>query len=129
MIAPASPNPAERDARPRILVIRRDNIGDLVCTTPLIAALRERYPGGHIAALVNTYNEAVLAGNPAVDAVHAYEKGKHRGEARSAVSVYVDRLRLILALRSLVLLRENSRGRQDNCRKHDQVKAPEPAQD
>lgn len=99
MIAPASPNPAERDARPRILVIRRDNIGDLVCTTPLIAALRERYPGGHIAALVNTYNEAVLAGNPAVDAVHAYEKGKHRGEARSAVSVYVDRLRLILALR------------------------------
>jgi len=85
--------------RPRFLVIRRDNIGDLVCTTPLIFALRERYPGAHIAALVNTYNEAVLAGNPAVDAVHAYEKGKHRGEKRSIFSVYADRLRLIATLR------------------------------
>ncbi len=86
-------------ARPRILVIRRDNIGDLVCTTPLIAALRERYPDGHIAAFVNTYNQAVLAGNPAIDAVYAYEKGKHRGKKRSIVSVYVDRLRLIMRLR------------------------------
>jgi ADP-heptose:LPS heptosyltransferase len=84
---------------PRILVIRRDNIGDLACTTPLIATLRERLPNAHIAALVNTYNEAVLAGNPAVDAVYAYEKGKHRGEGRSIVSVYVDRLRLIMSLR------------------------------
>jgi ADP-heptose:LPS heptosyltransferase len=80
-------------------VIRRDNIGDLVCTTPLLFALRERYPHGHIAALVNTYNEAVLAGNPAVDAVYAYEKGKHRGETRSIVSVYAERLGLLLSLR------------------------------
>ncbi len=84
---------------PRILVIRRDNIGDLVCTTPLLFALRERFPRAHIAALVNTYNEAVLARNPAVDAVYAYEKGKHRGEGRSVLSVYVDRLRLIMKLR------------------------------
>jgi ADP-heptose:LPS heptosyltransferase len=86
-------------ARPAILVIRRDNIGDLVCTTPLIAALRERFPDAHIAALVNTYNEAALAGNPAVDAVYAYEKGKHRGRTRSIFLVYADRLRLIMALR------------------------------
>jgi heptosyltransferase-3 len=83
----------------RILVIRRDNIGDLVCTTPLLFALREHFPHAHIAALVNTYNEAVLARNPAVDAVHAYEKGKHRGQGRSLLSVYADRLRLILRLR------------------------------
>ncbi len=91
--------PSARDKHPRILVIRRDNIGDLVCTTPLLVALRERYPDGHIAALVNTYNRAVLDGNPDVDAVHAYEKGKHRGAGRSILSVYADRLRLILALR------------------------------
>jgi ADP-heptose:LPS heptosyltransferase len=88
-----------KEAHPRILVIRRDNIGDLVCTTPLIFALRERFPRAHIAALVNTYNEAVLSGNPAVDAVYAYEKGKHRGGRRSLFSVYVDRLRLIMKLR------------------------------
>lgn len=92
-------SPKTHDAHPRILVIRRDNIGDLACTTPLIATLRERLPDAHIAALVNTYNEAVLAGNPAVDAVYAYEKGKHRSEARSILSVYIDRLRLVLSLR------------------------------
>jgi len=86
-------------ARPRILVIRRDNIGDLVCTTPLIFALRVRFPRAHIAALVNTYNEAVLSGNPAVDAVYAYEKGKHRGEKRSIISVYAGRLKLMMNLR------------------------------
>jgi heptosyltransferase-3 len=84
---------------PRILVIRRDNIGDLVCTTPLLAALRRRYPAGHIAALVNTYNRAVLDRNPDVDTVYAYEKAKHRGFARSVASVYADRIRMILALR------------------------------
>jgi len=88
-----------REAHPRILVIRRDNIGDLVCTTPLIFALRERFPRAHIAALVNTYNEAVLERNPAVDAVYAYEKGKHRGRGRSVLSVHLDRLRLIMKLR------------------------------
>jgi len=88
-----------KEAHPRILVIRRDNIGDLVCTTPLIFALRERFPRAHIAALVNTYNEAVLSGNPAVDAVYAYEKGKHRGEKRSIISVYAGRLKLMMNLR------------------------------
>ncbi len=63
---------------PRILIVRRDNIGDLVCTTPLIDALRVRYPEGWIGALVNTYNAEVLARNPALDAVFAYEKTKHR---------------------------------------------------
>jgi len=90
-----------KEGRPRILVIRRDNIGDLVCTTPLIFALRERYPDAYIAALVNTYNEAVLAGNPALDAVHAYEKGKHRGESRSLLSIFAERLRFLARLRGL----------------------------
>jgi len=88
-----------KEVHPRILVIRRDNIGDLVCTTPLIFALRERFPRAHIAALVNTYNEPVLSGNTAIDAVHAYEKGKHRGEKGSIVSVYAARLKLMMRLR------------------------------
>ena len=62
----------------RILILRRDNIGDLVCTTPLIAALREQLPGAWLGALVTTYNVEVLAGNPALDEVFAYEKLKHR---------------------------------------------------
>jgi len=63
---------------PRILIIRRDNIGDLVCTTPLFEALRRTLPHARIAALANSYNAEVLARNPSVDAVFAYEKLKHR---------------------------------------------------
>jgi heptosyltransferase III len=62
----------------RILILRRDNIGDLVCTTPLIAALREQRPGAWLGALVTSYNAEVLAGNPALDEVFVYEKLKHR---------------------------------------------------
>jgi len=67
-----------RASSTRILILRRDNIGDLVCTTPLIAALRAQLPGAWLAALVTTYNAEVLAGNPALDEVFVYEKLKHR---------------------------------------------------
>lgn len=63
---------------PRILLLRRDNIGDLVCTTPLLAALRAHLPRAWLGALVTTYNAEVLAGNPALDEVFIYEKLKHR---------------------------------------------------
>ena len=85
----------------RILVIRRDNIGDLVCTTPLIGGLRAAHPEAWIGALVNTYNAEVLARNPALDAVHAYEKLKHR--RGSIVSNLLERVRLRSHLRSSAL--------------------------
>jgi heptosyltransferase III len=84
----------------KILVIRRDNIGDLVCATPLFDALRSRYPDAHIAALVNSYNAGVLAGNPALDAVHAYTKLKHRAPGESWVGNLLAQYRLHAALRA-----------------------------
>ncbi len=63
---------------PRVLILRRDNIGDLVCTTPLFDALRAQLPRAWLGALVTTYNAGVLAGNPALDEVFVYEKLKHR---------------------------------------------------
>ncbi len=84
---------------PRFIIIRRDNIGDLVCTTPLLRALRQRYPDALIAALVNTYNRDVLDSHPVVDAVYAYEKAKHRVFGRSILAGYLDRWRLFRELR------------------------------
>lgn len=86
--------------RERILLIRRDNIGDLVLTTPLIAALRSHKPDAWIGFLANSYNAAVLAGNPHLDAVYAYDKAKHFPE-RSRLSVYWDTAKLLLRLRAL----------------------------
>lgn len=85
--------------RPRILVIRRDNIGDLVCTTPAIAALRKHYPNAEIAALVNSYNAEVLRGNPNLDRAFVYQKLKHAGGFVSRIQAVMERLRLIMALR------------------------------
>ncbi len=84
----------------RVLVIRRDNIGDLVCTTPLITALREHFPNAHLAALTNSYNLPVLAHNADLDAVHAYTKLKHRPQERGLLDwLWHDRLGFNLALR------------------------------
>jgi ADP-heptose:LPS heptosyltransferase len=87
------------DGLPRFLVIRRDNIGDLVCTTPLIAALRRARPDAFIAALVNSYNREVLDGNPDLDRVFAYGKAKHRGGRESLAGTYARRVGLVLELR------------------------------
>ena len=84
---------------PRYLIIRRDNIGDLVCTTPLIAALRARHPDAYIAALVNSYNRAILDGNTDVDEVFAYTKAKHRSAGQTFLGVMAGRIRMLFRLR------------------------------
>lgn len=86
---------------PRILVVRRDNIGDLVCTTPLLDGLRRAQPDAWIGVLANTYNAEVLARNPALDAVYAYEKLKHRGGG--LLSNLFARARLAAHLRAMRL--------------------------
>lgn len=83
----------------KILIIRRDNIGDLVCTTPAIAALRKRFPSAEIGALVNSYNADVLRGNPNVDHVFIYQKLKHAGNLASRFKALNQRLKLIAQLR------------------------------
>jgi heptosyltransferase-3 len=88
------------DSTPKILVIRRDNIGDLVCTTPLIAALRQRFPQGWIGALVNSYNAPVLDSNPDLDEVFVYTKAKHRGRGESLLGILWKRLMMMRRLRA-----------------------------
>lgn len=84
---------------PQYLIIRRDNIGDLVCTTSLIAALRRRYPQAWIAALVNRYSGPVLENNADLDAVFSYQKAKHRAPGETMIGLYAQRLRMLLGLR------------------------------
>lgn len=82
-----------------ILVVRRDNIGDLVCTTPLFSALRSHYPNACIAALVNSYNAPVLAGNPDVDEIWIYQKHKHAG-AQGRLKTWLATWQLMRVLRA-----------------------------
>lgn len=91
----------DRNSRPlKILIVRRDNIGDLVCTTPIFEAIRRQYPHAYIAALVNSYNQPVLEGNPYLDAVFAYTKGKH-AVGESIWHAYLRRAKLLWQLRRM----------------------------
>ena len=84
----------------KILVIRRDNIGDLICTTPLFEAIRQQYPQAYIAALVNSYNAPAIEGNPHLDAIFAYTKGKHAA-GESVWQAYFRRVKLLWQLRRM----------------------------
>ncbi len=88
-----------KDEIRKILVIRRDNIGDLVCTTPAIAALRQHFPDAQIGVLVNSYNADVLSGNPHVDHCFVYQKLKHAVGSINQIKALLRRLKLILQLR------------------------------
>lgn len=85
-----------------VLFIRRDNIGDLVCTTPAIRAVRLRYPRALIAVLVNSYNAGVVADNPDIDRVFVYEKAKHvsgNDGGKGRIRVFMDNLSVIRRIR------------------------------
>lgn len=84
----------------KILIIRRDNIGDLICTTPLFEAIRRQYPQAYLAALVNSYNAPAIQGNPHLDAIFAYTKGKHAA-GESVLQAYWRRAKLLWQLRRM----------------------------
>jgi ADP-heptose:LPS heptosyltransferase len=58
----------KRPSRPtdlqRILLVRLREIGDVVFTTPAIAALRTRFPGAHLTYIVEPPAAPIVAGNP-----------------------------------------------------------------
>jgi heptosyltransferase-3 len=62
----------------KILLVRNDNIGDLICTTPAIEALRKKYPDAKIDIVVNSYNFLAINKNPFVDKIYVYTKPKHK---------------------------------------------------
>jgi heptosyltransferase III len=82
-----------------ILVIRRDNIGDMVCTTPLLEGLKQAFPDAKLTLLVNKIAEDVVDNNPNVDRLFVYKKAKHRGKNETTLGVYWQRVKIMLALR------------------------------
>ncbi len=57
-----------------ILVIRLYFLGDVLSSTPVMAALRARFENAHIAVLIKRRARDVLKGNPHVDEVIVYDE-------------------------------------------------------
>jgi len=58
----------------RILILRMGPLGETILTTPVIRALRKRFPTAHIAYMVAPTREALVAANPNLNEVITYEK-------------------------------------------------------
>ena len=58
----------------RILIARTDRIGDVLLSTPVIKALRDKYPHSYIAMMVSAYARDIVEGNPYLDKVIIYDK-------------------------------------------------------
>jgi lipopolysaccharide heptosyltransferase II len=73
----------------KILLVRLRLIGDVVFTTPVIRALRRRYPNAHLSYLVEPAAAPIVTGNPHLDEVILAPKP--RGLARLAEDIRLAR--------------------------------------
>ena len=67
-------------AQERILIVEVNWLGDVLFSTPAIRAIRQKYPGAYIAALVVPRCKALFLGNNYLDEVLILdEEGRHKG--------------------------------------------------
>ncbi|EGT3611421.1 glycosyltransferase family 9 protein [Morganella morganii] len=87
----------------KILIVRIDFLGDMVCTTPLIEAVKNKWPESEIHVLANKYNAPILDNNPYVSCVHyyVYSKQCERNIKPGKFNALINRIALILRLRRL----------------------------
>ncbi|HRP07599.1 MAG TPA: glycosyltransferase family 9 protein [Gemmatimonadales bacterium] len=71
---------------PRILLVRFSSIGDIVLTTPVIRAIRQRHPDAHIAMVVREDMADLVRHNPRLDQVITWQH-------RSPLGPLVERIR------------------------------------
>lgn len=81
----------------RILVVQLADIGDLVLSTPALAALREAEPNAHIALLTSAHSAPVVQGANLVNELILFDKQQFNG---TKALLRPANLRRLLALRS-----------------------------
>jgi lipopolysaccharide heptosyltransferase II len=64
----------------RVLIVRTDRLGDVLLSTPVIKALRQKLPQAYISMLVSPYTKDALDGNPDLDEIITFDKDvKNKG--------------------------------------------------
>ena len=66
----------------RVCLIKPSSLGDVVHALPVLAALRGRWPGAHLAWVVNSGLRGLLEGHPLLDEVIVFERSKMRAGAK-----------------------------------------------
>ncbi|MGH8801793.1 MAG: glycosyltransferase family 9 protein [Casimicrobiaceae bacterium] len=81
----------------RVLIVKRDKLGDLLLTTPVFAQLKAARPEVEIHLLANDYNAWVVRDDPALARIWVYPRVRHDGHVRPAA--VLAQLRLAWKLR------------------------------
>ena len=81
----------------KVLVVKRDKIGDLLLTTPMLAHLKASLRDAQVHLLANDYNAWVVEGNPNIDRLWVYRRV--RQGRRLSFSAAWNQLRQSAALR------------------------------
>lgn len=89
---PDSPDPR------RILIIKPSSLGDIVHALPVLAGLRQRFPHAHVAWLVGTSFQSLLAGHPLIDELIPFDRA-HYGRMLRSPRAFVDFWRFVAGLR------------------------------
>ena len=78
LLAAAYGQPREEGAWPprKILLIRRNGIGDMICALPLVRRVRAAFPRARIDMLASERNAPIIAGASLVDGVLVYRRGR-----------------------------------------------------
>ncbi len=85
-----------------ILVYNTFGIGDVVFSTPVVKALRKRYPCAKITFVCNERVYHVLKRNPFIDNVIKYEKDYYRTLARTKKTKYIKKvIKLLMSIKAL----------------------------
>ena len=71
----------------KILIVKRDKIGDLLLTTPMLSHLRASLPRAEIHLLANDYNAWVVADHPAIDRRWIYRRSRVGRRVRPLAAV------------------------------------------
>lgn len=80
----------------RVLVIRLQNHGDVLLTTPVFTALKRQFPGVEVDAMVFAETVPMLAANPDLTKVWSLPRGRQVGRGLRRVLVFI---RLMLNIR------------------------------
>jgi len=71
----------------KVLVVKRDKIGDLLLTTPMLAHLKASQPRTEVHLVANDYNAWVVEGNRHIDRLWIYPRVRHGGKLRLGAAV------------------------------------------
>ncbi|MGV6985386.1 glycosyltransferase family 9 protein [Providencia hangzhouensis] len=88
---------------PEILIVRVGFLGNMICTTPFVLAVKNKWLDSQIHVLANKYNAPILESNPNMTCVHThvYSKQCERNINHGKVNALIFLLVLIFKLRKI----------------------------